>query len=823
MKIEQILNIVNMPLKINLNILDDFSSIHNDWNQDIRFIFVLKGSIGVEVNKVKRSLAENEFILLNTFEYASIQNKRDYNSVFLELFIDTTMFNVYYEEFSSSSFECLFLDENKRLEKYKIINDLIFKIMNTVSNSEKEYKLYLLHLTNNLVINLIKNFKSTNTSSERDMSNKNRLTKILNYLEENYTNYDLNINDISSVVGLNPQYTLRMFKESLGVGLMDYLNSLRIKKSLKELIHSGKSIIEISIDNGFNDSKSYNRLFKKEFEIAPGEFRKKFGKSNENLLISDSKYQNLLEIFQSDIGVEEIKLDNNFIESAIEVNVNKIELEKIDKYWNKIFSLGMAVEGLKSDTQQKIIEMKSDMNFTYLKFNGVFNDEMFIYNEDERGNPNYNYVYIDRLLDFLLNLKIKPFMNLGFMPRKLASKEEHILSNKVNVSYPKSLFLWNSLVKDFMNHIIERYGEEEVSTWYFEVWNNPDFYKVFWYESDEKFYIFFEETIETIKSVSKNIKVGGPSSIADSSYDNYEWIENYLDYLKKNKIDIDFFSFHSYGINPKNLNKNAPNSLKHGNFTFKKKDFLKTTIKTITNKLKNIYGKKTEIIVNEWNSSPYYLDLTHDTCFMSSFVIENVVNNLFTINGLIYWAFTDNFEESSLGNEIFHGGLGLFTINGLKKAAYNAFILLNKLGDNLVFKNDNFIITSKKDSFQILMHNYTHYNEEYSKGNLKSIDKFSRYDAFLKEKSKKIQISLKKLEKGDYLITKYFLNKESGSVYDSWLEMGAPDKIDNETYQYLKSKEKMKMITEKIKIDSSLEIMEEIDSHEVVFINIKKL
>jgi hypothetical protein len=111
---------------------------------------------------------------------------------------------------------------------------------------------------------------------------------------------------------------------------------------------------------------------------------------------------------------------------------------------------------------EAIEELKKDINPKFVKFNGIFNDEMNAYREDSNGQIFYDYSYIDKLIDFLISIDLKPYINIGFMPKKLASKSQYILDSNVNTSFPKDIKLWTNLIYSFFNHLIDRYGEQEV-------------------------------------------------------------------------------------------------------------------------------------------------------------------------------------------------------------------------------------------------------------------------------------------------------------------------------------------------------------------------
>lgn len=813
----------NVPMEIKLINLDDN---YSNWHKELKIIYVLQGEVLFESSNGKNILSQNEFSLVNSYELVNIQSINGQKSVFLEILIDDSYYSRYYKDFSYIRFKCISTEKAISLEKYDKIRTYFARIFYIFIENKEGQSILFLDVINDLVLYLVNNFKvEMDFSVDKDISNRNRLIRILAFLEKNYGDYNLKVQDIAEDVGLNPQYMLRLFKKNMNVGLVEFLNSLRLKKSLNELLYTNKSIVEIAIENGFNDNKSYNRIFKKEFESTPGVYRKNFLKikKDENNTEKSVNEKNIFEKFEKyleDAYVEEDLNSENIEMKFFEIPLKSYKKKKIEPYWKKILGLGNAAMGLKGDVQYQLKKIKDEIDFEYVKFNNIFNEEMFIYNEDELGIPYYNYVYIDKLIDYFIQLKIKPFINIGFMPKKLASKNETLFSGKTNVSFPKDMNKWKNLISELIRHFLERYGENEVATWYFEIWNNPDFNGIFWHETQEKYHYFFEETFYSIKSVNNKIKVGGPSAF--SCFD-WNWTENFLNFIKENNIEIDFFSYHSYGMKGSVKEIDSINRMKSGNLEFSEYNFLKNTVKFVNSKIQEVYPKKIEIIVSEWNSSPSFQDLVHDTCYMSSFIINGVLNNFNLLNGLAYWTFTDIFEENGMGTEFFHGGMGLFTVNNLKKASYNAFVVLNKLGNEFICKHNNYFITQKESSYQILLYNYVHYNKEYESGNFEKVNKYNRYGAFLNSNDLELNLKISDIDKGKYFITKYYLDRENGSVFDAWVEMGAPDKITNEFFQFLKAKEKIDIKTEKKEIESEFLINELVKCHGVVFINLEKI
>ncbi len=144
-------------------------------------------------------------------------------------------------------------------------------------------------------------------------------------------------------------------------------------------------------------------------------------------------------------------------------------------FWEEMFGSGRAVLALRESYRDDLREVKSVTDFKYVRFHAIFHDEVGVYDEDASGKPTYNFSYVDQIYDGLLKDGVRPFVELSFMPKKLAAENDlHPFWYKPTVSPPKDYKLWSELIEQFAKHLIARYGIDEVSQWYFEVWNEPN-------------------------------------------------------------------------------------------------------------------------------------------------------------------------------------------------------------------------------------------------------------------------------------------------------------------------------------------------------------
>src|SRR5579864_4123745 len=211
-------------------------------------------------------------------------------------------------------------------------------------------------------------------------------------------------------------------------------------------------------------------------------------------------------------------------------------------FWEEMFGSGRAVLSLRESYRRDLREVKQNTNFEYVRFHAIFHDEVGVYDEDGQGRPLYNFSYVDQIYDGLLANGVRPFVELSFMPQKLAA--QNILQSfwyKPNVSPPKDWGKWNDLIATFTKHLVDRYGIDEVAQWYFEVWNEPNL--DFWAGEPRQatYWELYDNTAQAIKKVNSRLRVGGPATAQAA------WVDAFIKHCAESKIPVDFVSSHVYG------------------------------------------------------------------------------------------------------------------------------------------------------------------------------------------------------------------------------------------------------------------------------------
>lgn len=821
----------NLPIKIFTQTVDDFP-FH--WHDDTEILFVLKGKIDITIDNDTTTLDEGRLFIINSGEFHFIHSVVPKSQLLLlqfdmeyfrkyDLHPDDLLFNITYTK-----------DEGVKRKAYNSLRFLLASIMKTVINREEPQSLIIEKYLLDLIITLINNFKA-NPSTLTLGSREERLTEIVKYVSEHYMEQNLSIEQIADNFHLNYQYISRYVKEKLGTSLKKFIDNTRLNRSLIALKTTNDRVVDIALRNGFPDAKAYYRVFKDVMGETPASYREKHKISREAELPKDyfsvNSKDTLAKLFSyltvnSAVITEEKVVDINLV---IDINTEK---HTITSTFLNLCTVGYARHLLRADLLESIREAQREIGFRYIRFHGIFTDELNLYNEKDNGDVFYNFQHIDALLDSILELNLKPFIELGFMPYGLASADITIFSWKANISPPKSMEKWCNLLLNFFRHIINRYGVEEVLTWYFEFWNEPEYNKLFWAGTSMEFFNLFYESYKVIKNIHPKIKLGGFGTLyMDASR---KWLEEFGTYIREREIKLDFFTIHNYqvfvddGKDDWLRNTNILDSL-HEYIDFGKlgaklggPDIIKSSINEIKTIVLDNQISHNEFHITEWNANTDSRDLVHDTCYMASFIVKNVIDSFDLVHSMGFWTMSDIFEELTLPKSLFHGGFGLITYNGVKKPGYYAFKFLSKLGDNLISRGENYIITSRGGNYQIIIHNYTHYNQLYSKFDYSQITPQNRYSVFNNPTSLTLRVQLKGLS-GKFRLEKEWVNRDNGSAFDTWIKMGAPENLNSDTLKTLQGLSLPGYFTSEIISGYSYELETTLQPHEIQLFRLTRI
>jgi xylan 1,4-beta-xylosidase len=370
-----------------------------------------------------------------------------------------------------------------------------------------------------------------------------------------------------------------------------------------------------------------------------------------------------------------------FTQEQVEINA-QAQTTPFPHFWEEMFGSGRAILSLRESYREDLRAVKQVSDFRYVRFHAIFHDELGVYNEDEHGEPVYNFSYVDQVYDGLLKNGVKPFVEISFMPKKLAFNPDalHPFWYKPNVSPPKSMERWDDLVKHFAQHLVDRYGIDEVSAWYFEVWNEPNI--DFWngVPRQRSYFELYAHTARDLKSISPRLRVGGPATAAAA------WIGDFLKFTADNKVPIDFVSTHGYA-------DDTVEDLFGTNEDIAMDDRVCRAAKKVKSEIKESANPDLPLIWSEWNVQG--MMNARDTTFVGPALANTIRQCDGLVSILSFWTFSDVFEENGPVAKPFEGMFGLRAKGGINKPSYYEFGLLHQLGDKRLANASRDVLVTK--------------------------------------------------------------------------------------------------------------------------------
>ncbi len=373
-------------------------------------------------------------------------------------------------------------------------------------------------------------------------------------------------------------------------------------------------------------------------------------------------------------------------ESVITVDA-RAPAKPFPHFWEQSFGSGRAILVLRAAYQEDLRRTKEATDLRYVRFHGILNDEVGVYDEDENGRPVYNFTYVSQIYDALLRQSVRPIVELSFMPKKLAAGPEvHPFWYKPSPSPPRDWKKWEELVYQFTRHLVDRYGIDEVAQWYFEVWNEPNW--DFWTGDPkrEMYFRLYEGAARAVKRVDPRLRVGGPATA------QAQWVPEFIKRCVENNVPLDFISTHVYGSDPREnvfgTKREVPQN----------KMVCMTVAKTHS-EVEASQRPDLPIFYTEYN----FGGTQENTAFMAPWLASVLRDCDGLVDQMSFWVFSEVFEEGGVPRKPFDVWGGTIAQYNLPKSSFYAFLTLHKLGtERLPLETDSVLVTRRKDGALVI-------------------------------------------------------------------------------------------------------------------------
>lgn len=435
----------------------------------------------------------------------------------------------------------------------------------------------------------------------------------------------------------------------------------------------------------------------------------------------------------------------------VEIDLRR-EMGALDHIWSRCAGSDRASATMRESWRHDLERFRVETGLERVRFHGIFNDDLGVWPGGMNGkDPNFQNV--DEVYDGVLARGVQPFVELSFMPKKLASGNTKLnFTYNANITPPASPQAWGDFIGVFVRHLIDRYGLSTVRQWYFEVWNEPN---LSWFFSGTQadYFAMYKAAARAIKAVDPKLRVGGPSTAAA------QWMPEFLGFCAQENLPVDFVSTHIYaGDDQKELFGEA-NKIPH-------KDVIPAAMAKVRSQIDATRYKGAELWLSEWSS---------DSPAMIAHVISNCLPYC---HAMSQWCISNVFEEINFPNFILKegdGGWGMIAQRGIPRPSFNTYKLLHRLGQRRLATTGPALASKTRNGAAALIWNLAEVKQP------SGIPGMSNERIVMGER-KKIKVKLKGAAPGKSVRVSY-VDQERGSPLPKWRELGSPqyprkDQID---------------------------------------------
>jgi xylan 1,4-beta-xylosidase len=478
----------------------------------------------------------------------------------------------------------------------------------------------------------------------------------------------------------------------------------------------------------------------------------------------------------------------------------------VDRFFD--LSVGSDYPGtlIRDDSQAQLKVVTKELGFRYIRFHAIFHDVLGTV-KVENGKTIYDWTKIDQLYDDLLACHIKPFVELGFTPKALATSQNSIFYWQGNTSHPKPDG-WHDLIDAFVRHIEQRYGKDEMHSWFFEVWNEPNLSGFFEGGDQKAYFELYDLTAKTIKAVDPALKVGGPSTAGAA------WVPQFLAHVKQSGAPVDFVTTHTYGVLGGFLDE-------YGHADTKldpSPDAIVGDVRRVRKEISASPYPGLPLYFTEWSTSYTPRDPVHDSYISAPYILTKLKGSQGLLEGMSYWTYTDLFEEPGPPTAPFQGGFGLMNPQGIRKPAFFAYKYLHALNGNTIATSDaQAMLSTKGGNLTAVIWDFEQPDQKVSNRPFYTKPVPSHPAAPVK-----LQVT-QLVPKAPYVLEVHRAGYHANDAYTGYLEMGSPKHLTAE--QIAKLNELTRDLPETNKIvdsgkDGTVEFTIPMNSNDIVLVKL---
>ena len=737
------------------------------YHQNPEMFYVLRGNLDIKIDDKIYKMQSGDIVLINANKRHTVIGNEELLGARFEMY-----FHLLAEYMGSMQllFWCNTVAD--RNHAYSNLRRLLDRILTRYFEKDDKSALYLnaLYFETLYVLtsNVLVKADDVRLNLE-DSQDRMRIRQIQNYVQANYQS-QISLNDLADKLYLSNAYLSKYIKKNLGMTFMEYLNNVRLFHAVDELMYSDKNLTHIAYDNGFPTSASFTKVFREIYNESPSEYRKKMQdekeKDEKEKMLQQEEEQRILEYLKF-----RAQKENPQSTRKKEYIINAGNVKDTLTDCSKAISIGDGYLLLQSEAQHQVEKIQKQTGVKYARIWNILSRE-YCFSEKE----GYNFRRLDQVLDFLLDHHMKPYLEVGSKPSLFMYTPERSINTEKSKMDSYDFKTFSEITRELCVHLVNRYGVEELETWYFEYWNDPSLNIT---EPDGEYYQRFDLLYQTMKNYSEEISVGGAGFIL-----GYETLvcKKIFPIWKAREIHPDFLSVCSFQYialveDGGRLGRKSIDS-----------EYMLNQIEIMKNVMEETGFQIPELHIDEWNFTISNRNVLNDSCEQGAYILKNCIEMNGAVDMMAYWHALDLYSDYYDTDTVLNGDSGLISRDGICKPSFYAFQFMNRLLPKVLEKNDHAIVTTNgRNRYVIACHNYKSLSSRYVFTDEDEIQ-LEDIEQYVEDIDPvKLNFTIQNVKDGKYLVKIYRVNRECGSVQDLWKNLDYSKGLMRDEVDYLKS------------------------------------
>lgn len=762
-------------------ITEPVTRIHG--SEDIELLYVLRGAVDIKVEESLWSLQKDDMLVINV-------DKKRGSAGSGEVLL--ARLRISYAAVSQLLGQgMLHFSCNSTVEKNEAFGEIrtvLHQILNQYLRRDTGNQIYLFSLHYRLLHLLTANFlltgKDIRKSDEKGQIYE-RTEEILHYIRSHY-HHSITLQDLSDQLFLSTSYLSKFIKKHMNKNFLELVTQVRLNHAVEDLTQTDLSVLNVAMQNGFASLTAFNKSFKEVYHQTPSEYRKQSeGQTSpsgpDNAPADAVIAESVLSYFKD----EDPAVAGEAAHCALSFSVSALDRgEPLTKNGNRMINIGTASDLLHSVFREHLLQLKNELGFQYVRFWDLYGKDMLL--DIHAPKDRLHFGRLDEALDFLLENRLKPYMELGFKPLRLLKTTSSAVREVDAENRFRSHEEMEKFYREMMKHLVRRYGAEEVESWYFELWKREKIHFVelsFTYsplsvQQNLSYFDEFDAVARGIRSVLPGAKIGG-GGFSVQHY-GHRTIDLLLRTWQTREHRPDFISLNCY---PYVLEK-------EGDLYFEKRStdmfFVRHTADAVRQAMQRAGLHDAELHVSEYNLSLSNRNTVHDSCQKGAFLLQTLLSNTGGADILGYWVGSDLYADYRDTQHFLFGGCGLLTKTGIPKPAFYAFRFFQNLCRDRMLADKNIMVTKNGSGvWRIAAHNFKNFGYHYYLSDEHEIK--PQELPFMPEDREPLQLSLKieQVEDGLYTLKHQQVHTECGSVQNELESLQLSSDIGPEEQAYL--------------------------------------